>query len=91
MKIGDREFPLEKVQKAFIKSEYSLTRKGMKIYEDVEDDAYYLLGADTSFGVGRDSNTAVILKVHKDGRLEEVASYEDNTIYGTEFAKLLIK
>lgn len=64
---------------------------GLRVYEKYNSKYTYVLGADTSEGLGLDSNTVVILKQYENGQLEEVATYDNADIYGTDFAKLIIK
>lgn len=90
-KFGDVEYQAKHIAQCFFKQEpIKITAAGLKIYKDINEDAQYIIGADTAKGVGEDSNTAFILEVLPNGQMEEVAHYADNLIAPHIFARLLV-
>lgn len=56
---------------------------------DPDKDAFYVVGADPSQGVGRDYATAHVLTLDYDGKPEIVGWYHSNTVQPPEFAASL--
>lgn len=56
---------------------------------DPDKDAFYVIGADPSQGVGKDYASAHLLTLNADGRPEIVGYYHSNTVQPPEFAAAL--
>lgn len=63
----------------------------LNIYEDPVPGALYVMGVDSSTGVGNDYSTIQVLKVVNKDRYEEVACYKNNKIKPYEFALTISK
>jgi len=87
-KIGDTAFKRRLLVRAYEPMEYRETTSGLRVYKKAIKGHRYGIGADTSEGVGRDSQTAQIIdfSVYP---FEQVAVFKNNRIDGTDFGKLL--
>lgn len=62
----------------------------MLIYEYPQQNAFYILGVDSSKGNGSDYSTIQVLKVTSEHDISQVAMYRNNLIGPDEFAQLAI-
>ena len=63
----------------------------LSIYEDPIPGALYVMGVDSSTGVGNDYCTVQIIKILNQDLFEEVAVYKNNKIKPYEFAQVIAK
>lgn len=59
----------------------------LKIYEEVEENAKYILGIDPAEGTGKDYSTIQVFKYKDDKNIKQVAVYRNNTIGIHDFAE----
>lgn len=64
---------------------------GITIYKDVQKGHAYILGGDVSEGIGLDYSVAKIFDITDVQHVEEVASFDSNTISGTLFGYVMAK
>jgi len=64
---------------------------GITIYKDVQKGHAYILGGDVSEGIGLDYSVAKIFDITDIQHVEEVASFDSNTISGTLFGYVMAK
>ena len=60
----------------------------MAIYEDPQEDTYYVMGVDTGQGIGKDYSIISVLKVNSKFDTELVAIYRNNKVDVYDFAKV---
>ena len=87
-KIGDTAFSQSVLSECYVEKEYRETTSGLRVYVEPIEGHRYGIGADTSEGIGRDSQTAQIIdfSVYP---FEQVAVFENNRIDPTDFGRLL--
>lgn len=61
----------------------------LKIWQLPENDRVYVMGVDTSEGVGLDSSVVQVLDITDLNRIEQVACYENNRIDPTAFTEIV--
>jgi hypothetical protein len=61
----------------------------LNIYEDPIPGCLYVMGVDTSTGVGNDSSTIQVIKIANKDRYEQVAVYKNDKIKPYEFARVV--
>ena len=61
----------------------------LKIWQLPENDRVYVMGVDTSEGVGLDSSVVQVLDITDLNRIEQVACYENNRIDPTAFTEVV--
>jgi hypothetical protein len=93
-KFGDLEFKESIVKKCYVKKdilktvENDYTSDVLKVWEEYEEGGFYGIGADTSEGKGRDSNTVVIIRFDV-SPFRVVATYKSSTIDPDDFGNLI--
>lgn len=67
------------------------TEKGfdVKIYREPESRGLYVMGVDSSTGVGNDSSSIQIIQIYNRDEYEQVLSYSNNKIKPSEFARIV--
>lgn len=63
----------------------------LRIYEKPVKGAYYIMGVDTSLGVGRDYSVLQILRIHAARKIQQVAVFRSNTHGIPDFAQLSVE
>ena len=61
----------------------------MKIFEEPQPGAMYVMGVDSAAGSGKDYSVIQVLRVHARGKYEQAAIYRDNNIAAGKFANVV--
>jgi hypothetical protein len=61
-----------------------------QLYEDVQPGKQYVLGVDTSRGVGKDYSVIQVLKINNEHFIEQVAVYRNNKIIPHDYAQVCV-
>ena len=61
-----------------------------RIYEHPKQGFHYVLGVDTSMGIGADYSVIQVLKIISENEIEQVAVYENNSISYVNFSTVII-
>lgn len=62
----------------------------LHIFERPQADAFYILGVDTSKGIGSDYSVVQVLKINDEHDIEHVAKYRNNMVNPYDFAQVVI-
>ena len=62
----------------------------LKIFEEPDENATYVIGCDTGKGTGRDYSVVQVLKISAEKKIDQVAIYRNNKISPHDFAQVCI-